>query len=153
VTRFAAVRVVLVLVLVDCGPGTAVDDEPSRVQDGTSEAAASPAPAPSTTRPLQQHEARGRAFDTLRMLRTAVRLHWLKHRRLPVSLQELCGPRDDPKRILHVESPPEDPWGRDYVYSPGEDGKFKLATYGADGAPGGDAADRDIEVTEASLVR
>jgi general secretion pathway protein G len=39
---------------------------------------------------------------------------------------------------------PKDPWGNDYVYTPGDD-DFDLLTYGADGAPGGEGDDADIE--------
>jgi general secretion pathway protein G len=41
---------------------------------------------------------------------------------------------------------PTDPWGNEYVYeSPGSGGEdFVIASYGADGAPGGDADNADI---------
>ncbi|HDR15468.1 MAG TPA: type II secretion system protein GspG [Desulfobacteraceae bacterium] len=40
---------------------------------------------------------------------------------------------------------PEDPWGNEYVYlSPGLHGDFDLMSYGADGEPGGEGADADI---------
>lgn len=40
---------------------------------------------------------------------------------------------------------PKDPWGNDYVYvSPGEHGDFDLSSYGADGQPGGEGEDADI---------
>lgn len=39
---------------------------------------------------------------------------------------------------------PKDPWGNDYVYTPG-DKDFDLLSYGADGAPGGEGDDADIE--------
>ncbi len=40
---------------------------------------------------------------------------------------------------------PKDPWGNDYVYlSPGLHGDFDLISYGADGQPGGEGADADI---------
>jgi general secretion pathway protein G len=47
---------------------------------------------------------------------------------------------------LKGKEPPEDPWGRDYVYQ-GPDGErsgYLLYTLGADGAPGGSGADQDI---------
>lgn len=41
---------------------------------------------------------------------------------------------------------PRDPWGSEYVYlSPGDHGDFDLIAYGADGAPGGEGADADVE--------
>jgi len=39
---------------------------------------------------------------------------------------------------------PPDPWGNDYHYEPG-DRDFELLSYGADGAPGGEGDDADIE--------
>ncbi len=40
---------------------------------------------------------------------------------------------------------PKDPWGNDYVYiSPGMHGDFDLISYGADGEPGGEGPDADI---------
>lgn len=42
-----------------------------------------------------------------------------------------------------------DPWGRQYLYvSPGPDGHpFEVASYGADGQPGGEGEDADISST------
>lgn len=40
---------------------------------------------------------------------------------------------------------PLDPWGRPYLYkSPGEHADFDLASFGRDGAPGGDGEDADV---------
>ncbi|MBW1999508.1 MAG: type II secretion system major pseudopilin GspG [Deltaproteobacteria bacterium] len=40
---------------------------------------------------------------------------------------------------------PKDPWGNDYIYlSPGLHGEFDLMSYGADGEPGGEGKNRDI---------
>ncbi|MEK7851966.1 MAG: type II secretion system major pseudopilin GspG [Deltaproteobacteria bacterium] len=41
---------------------------------------------------------------------------------------------------------PSDPWGRDYQYlSPGEYGDLDLYSLGADGEPGGEGKDADVE--------
>lgn len=41
---------------------------------------------------------------------------------------------------------PKDPWGNTYAYiSPGTHGEYDLLSYGADGEPGGDGKDADIE--------
>ena len=47
---------------------------------------------------------------------------------------------------------PPDPWSRPYIYrSPGEGGQpYWIGTYGADGAQGGDGANRDISSADAS---
>jgi general secretion pathway protein G len=40
---------------------------------------------------------------------------------------------------------PKDPWGYDYVYlSPGAHGDYDLMSYGADGEPGGEGDNEDI---------
>jgi general secretion pathway protein G len=40
---------------------------------------------------------------------------------------------------------PKDPWGNDYVYvCPGVHGDFDLSSYGADGQPGGEGENADI---------
>jgi general secretion pathway protein G len=39
----------------------------------------------------------------------------------------------------------KDPWGNDFVYlCPGANGEFDLMSYGADGQPGGDGKNKDI---------
>lgn len=40
---------------------------------------------------------------------------------------------------------PQDPWGNAYLYAaPGAAGPYELASFGADGQPGGDGVDADI---------
>jgi len=44
---------------------------------------------------------------------------------------------------------PKDPWGNDYVYlCPGVHDDFDITSYGADGVPGGDDFNRDINSWE-----
>lgn len=44
---------------------------------------------------------------------------------------------------------PKDPWGNDYVYlCPGLQGEFDLSSYGADGEPGGEGKNKDINSWE-----
>lgn len=44
---------------------------------------------------------------------------------------------------------PNDPWKRPYIYqSPGEHGDYDLVSYGADGAPGGDGENKDVNSWE-----
>ncbi len=46
---------------------------------------------------------------------------------------------------LEKRKVPKDPWENDYVYlSPGLHGDFDLTSYGADGEPGGEGNDQDI---------
>jgi general secretion pathway protein G len=40
---------------------------------------------------------------------------------------------------------PKDPWGNEFIYlSPGVQGDFDIISYGADGAPGGEGTNKDI---------
>lgn len=44
---------------------------------------------------------------------------------------------------------PKDPWGNDYIYlSPGVHDDFDIISYGADGEPGGEGEDMDINSWE-----
>lgn len=45
----------------------------------------------------------------------------------------------------YIDRVPKDPWGNLYVYvSPGAHGDYDISSYGADGAPGGEGEDADI---------
>ena len=44
---------------------------------------------------------------------------------------------------------PKDPWDNEFVYlSPGVNGEYDLISYGADGVPGGETKDMDINSWE-----
>ena len=51
---------------------------------------------------------------------------------------------------VYLKKTPVDPWGSDYIYlSPGlHDHNFDLISYGADGEPGGESFDADINSWE-----
>ena len=50
---------------------------------------------------------------------------------------------------LEKRQVPKDPWGNPYVYSsPGTHGDYDLSSYGADGEPGGEGANRDVNSWE-----
>ncbi len=50
---------------------------------------------------------------------------------------------------LEKKNLPKDPWGNDYIYiSPGAHGDFDLSSYGADGKPGGEGINADINSWE-----
>jgi general secretion pathway protein G len=40
---------------------------------------------------------------------------------------------------------PKDGWGRDFVYEIGENSRFVIKSYGADGSPGGEGESADID--------
>lgn len=46
----------------------------------------------------------------------------------------------------YIEKLPVDPWGQQYQYlSPGTKGEFDIISYGADGKPGGEGVNADID--------
>ncbi|HEX2709959.1 MAG TPA: type II secretion system major pseudopilin GspG [Candidatus Deferrimicrobium sp.] len=50
----------------------------------------------------------------------------------------------------YMDRVPKDPWGNPYVYvSPGAHGDYDISSYGADGAPGGEGEDGDINSWDA----
>lgn len=50
----------------------------------------------------------------------------------------------------YLDRVPKDPWGNAYVYvSPGVNGEYDITSYGADGSPGGDGEDGDINSWDA----
>ena len=50
----------------------------------------------------------------------------------------------------YIDRVPNDPWGNPYVYvSPGTHGAFDITSYGADGVPGGEDEDGDINSWDA----
>lgn len=49
----------------------------------------------------------------------------------------------------YLKKTPVDPWGNSYVYlSPGVHDQYDLISYGADGEPGGDGNDADVQSWE-----
>jgi general secretion pathway protein G len=45
----------------------------------------------------------------------------------------------------YLERIPKDPWGNPYAYvSPGQHGDYDISSYGADGVPGGEGEDADV---------
>ena len=65
----------------------------------------------------------------------------------PASLELLLLPRADGSAYLDAEGPLDDPWGKPYGYEPPSPGssKFRVFSLGADGKPGGEGDDRDID--------
>jgi general secretion pathway protein G len=46
----------------------------------------------------------------------------------------------------YIPKVPLDPWGKPFVYlSPGTHGEYDLVSYGADGEPGGEGKDEDLQ--------
>jgi general secretion pathway protein G len=89
-------------------------------------------------------------------LETALKLYKLDNGRYPSSEQGLQALVEAPTvgvlprkwregGYLEKAKVPNDPWGSEYVYiCPGLHGDFDLMSYGADGQPGGEGDDEDI---------
>jgi general secretion pathway protein G len=64
----------------------------------------------------------------------------------PDSLEQLIEPDENGRRYLQAEIVPKDPWKREYLYEPPTGGRSTplVMSYGKDGSPGGEGADRDL---------
>ncbi len=75
--------------------------------------------------------------------------------RYPTTEEGLQALRQKPGNLDRWDGPylkkdlPLDPWNKPYVYkSPGDHGPYDITSYGADGVPGGDGDNRDINSWE-----
>ena len=94
------------------------------------------------------------AKQDIASLAQALKLYRLDNKRYPSTEQGLQAlvsrPAQTPvpdnwKGGGYVERLPLDPWGKAYQYlNPGLHGEIDIFSYGADGAPGGEALDADI---------
>ena len=79
-----------------------------------------------------------KAKAEIQAMKSAITAFMLKNnRKLPNTLDEIA-PFMDPPRV------PKDPWGNAYVYTKEGTRSFKIVSYGADGAPGGDEVNADV---------
>jgi len=93
-------------------------------------------------------------------LETSLKLYKLDNSYYPTTEQGILAliekPSTEPvpinwkeKGYLAKAKIPKDPWGREYLYlSPGIHDDYDIISYGADGAPGGDGKNRDINSWE-----
>jgi general secretion pathway protein G len=67
--------------------------------------------------------------------------------RFPDNLEALVTPDENGHSYLDQETVPKDPWGNEYYFEPPPSGsqKFRVISYGKDGAPGGEGDDADID--------
>jgi general secretion pathway protein G len=89
-------------------------------------------------------------------LETALKLYKLDNGKYPSTEQGLLALVEKPETgivpkkwkdggYLEKGRVPNDPWGNEFIYlSPGLKGDFDIISYGADGVPGGENEDRDI---------
>ena len=93
-------------------------------------------------------------------IETALKLYKLDNGHYPTTEQGILAlverPASEPvptnwseKGYLEKKKVPKDPWGRDYLYlSPGVNDDYDIVSYGADGAPGGEGNNKDINSWE-----
>ncbi len=91
----------------------------------------------------------------LRALQTALNLYRLDNYRYPTTDQGLEALVEKPsieplppayKKGGYLERMPKDAWGQLYLYlSPGVHGEVDISSLGADGQPGGEGVDADIQ--------
>jgi len=92
------------------------------------------------------------AASQVSRLSMAVESYYLDTGSIPQSLQSLVDDNGGDKgwNGPYVKAASlKDPWGREYEYrSPGEHGDFDISSMGADGSPGGDGKNADINSWE-----
>jgi len=93
-------------------------------------------------------------------LETAIKLYKLDSGIYPTTEQGLQALVEQPQTgtlpkkwrkggYLEKGKVPKDPWGNEFVYlSPGAQGDYDIISYGADGVPGGEEFDKDINSWE-----
>lgn len=93
-------------------------------------------------------------------IETSLKLYKLDSGMYPTTEQGLSAliekPSTDPvpsnwkeKGYLAKARIPKDPWGREYLYlSPGVHDEYDIISYGADGAPGGEGKNKDVNSWE-----
>jgi general secretion pathway protein G len=91
------------------------------------------------------------AASQVSRLAMAVESYYLDTGNTPESLSQLVTEGSDPgwNGPYVKESSLKDPWGREYEFRmPGEHGEFDIYSLGADGQPGGEGKDADINSWE-----
>ena len=93
-------------------------------------------------------------------LETALKLYKLDNGMYPSTEQGLAALVEQPETgnipkkwrkggYLEKGKVPQDPWGHDFIYvSPGVHGDYDIISYGADGVPGGEDENKDINSWE-----
>ncbi|MFN0206077.1 MAG: type II secretion system protein GspG [Planctomycetota bacterium] len=97
------------------------------------------------------HEAKkARVADDLRTIEQAIDIYRKdNNNRIPERLAQLLDKNENDIHYFKCgrDGPPRDPWENEYIYQPNHDNKtYQLASYGQDGAPGGEGRDADISL-------
>ena len=98
--------------------------------------------------PAKREMARSQIQDFM----TALDVYYVDTGHYPTTQEGLKALRHAPPGVTNWHGPylktqlPDDPWGHPYVYhAPGRNGGYEIISYGADGRPGGQGQNRDID--------
>ena len=84
-----------------------------------------------------------------RLKQSVEEYNFLWNNRYPESLNDLTNSLPGQKEGMVKASLLKDPWGRPYHYDyPGQHGEYDIYSYGADGQPGGEGKNADINSWE-----
>lgn len=88
-----------------------------------------------------------RVKSDIQTIDTALQSYAIQHgMKYPDSLEVLVTPDDQGEKWIDHDKIPLDPWKQEYVYEPPYGGQpYRIYTLGADGQPGGEGKDRDID--------
>ncbi len=89
----------------------------------------------------------GKAQAQIRNFKTALVSYKLKFKKFPSTSEGLEALVNNSKGISFLDATqvPLDPWGNPYHYTLEGSRKYRVVSYGADGAPGGSSYDADID--------
>jgi len=80
---------------------------------------------------------RGRAETQMANFETSINMYYMRHRKLPTSLDQLT--EEDPKTgDSWMEKIPDDPWGNPYEFKILSNKKYQIISVGEDGQEGTD---------------
>ena len=84
-----------------------------------------------------------KARQDFNSFKTAIRMHKIDTGRYPRSLDDLTTSQNG--KGPWIEEMPADGWGNPYEYEYRSGGKYRVISYGADGEPGGEGRDADLD--------
>lgn len=94
----------------------------------------------------QTYEAKkAKVAADFKAIKTAIRMFKIDTGRYPRELNELLQQDGRTGKGPWIEEMSQDPWGNEYYYEYRSGGKYNLVSYGADGQPGGEEEDTDLD--------
>lgn len=78
----------------------------------------------------------------------AISQYRMNNNKIPEQLEDLAQPDPNNFNDSYMEEIPLDPWGNPYEYKKLSSSKFEIISLGADGMPGGEGEDEDLNSTQ-----